>query len=147
MARYRSILASILAFIMVFVVSCASPQAAQPPAYSPTQLEIIGQYKGDVLNLRDRMKELEQLIVNRDWVNVGSFIHGPLGDLRRDMGYITRNLDSRSQKAAKELSQDVFVHLEAIDAAAEQGNYSLAVEQYGEAIKDFDTFLSQLPSA
>jgi photosystem II protein PsbQ len=145
MRRYRSILASILALVMVCLVSCGSPQAAKPPAYSPTQLEIVKQYEGNVLELRDRMDELEQFIVNRDWVNVGTFIHGPLGDLRRDMGYVSRNLSGKTKKTASQTAQDLFVDFEAIDAAADAGNYSLAVQNYAEAIKDFDAFLSLIP--
>ncbi|MEB3829765.1 photosystem II protein PsbQ [Phormidium sp. CCY1219] len=147
MGRFRSILASILALVMVFVVSCAPQQAAKPPVYSPSQLEIIAEYKGDLLSLRDRMSELEQLIVDRKWVDVETFIHGPLGDLRRDMSYVTRNLDDREQKTARRKSQALFSDLEAIDAAAAEADYSEAVEKYGEAIVDFDAFLDLIPSA
>lgn len=147
MTRYRSILASILALVMVFVVSCASPQASVPPVYSPSQLELIQEYKAEILQLRDRMSELQNLIVNREWINVGTFIHGPLGELRREMSYLTRNLDPKQQKQARELSKEVFTHFEAIDAAAAEANYPVAVENYGEAVKDLDAFLNLVPNA
>jgi photosystem II protein PsbQ len=147
MSRYRSILAGILALITVFVVSCGGPQASEPPLYSQIQLERIQEYKADIQSFRDRMSELESLIQERDWIDVGNFIHGPLGDLRRDMGFVARNLDPQDAKAARNKAKELFVHLETIDRAATEANYSLALNNYAEALADFDAFLNQLPNS
>lgn len=147
MKRYKSILASILAVVMVFLVSCGSPTPTKPPTYSPETLEQISSYESELLALRDRMTELSDLIGERNWVDVSNLIHGPLGDLRRDMSYVSRLLLLPSeQKTAFAGAREVFRHLEAIDRAAEEQNYLLAEDNYGEALKDFDEFLTLLPN-
>lgn len=144
-ARYRSILAGILALLTVFVVSCSSPTATKPPTYTTAQIEQIHKYVPKITELRDRMGALPSLIKNRDWVNVQTFIHGPLGSLRQDMAYLTQNLLTKEQPAARQAAREIFVHLEALDKAAQENNYDLAVENFGEAMKDFNTFLQLIP--
>ncbi len=146
MKRYKSILASILAGVMVFLVSCGSPTPTKPPTYTPETLEQISSYESELLEFRDRMIELEELINKPDWVDVSNLIHGPLGDLRRDMSYVSRLLLLPSeQKNALAQAREVFRHLETIDLAAEEQNYPLARDNYAEALKDFDEFLTLLP--
>lgn len=146
MKRYKSILASILAVVMVFLVSCGSPTPTKPPTYTPETLEQISSYESELLEFRDRMIELEELINKPDWVDVSNLIHGPLGDLRRDMSYVSRLLLLPSeQKNALAKGREVFRDLETIDLAAQEQNYPLARDNYAEALKDFDEFLTLLP--
>lgn len=148
MKRYKSILASILAVFMVFLVSCGSPTPTKPPTYTPETLEQISSYESELLAFRDRMTELDGLIDKPDWVNVRNLIHGPLGDLRRDMSYASRLLLlPKEQKAALAKAREVFRHLENIDLAAEEQNYPTARDNYGEVLKDFDEFLELLPTS
>ena len=148
MKRYKSILASILAVVMVFLVSCGSPTPTKPPTYTPETLEKISSYESELLEFRDRMIELEELINKPDWVDVSNLIHGPLGDLRRDMSYASRLLLLPSeQKNALAKGREVFRHLETIDLAAQEQNYPLARDNYAEALKDFDEFLTLLPTS
>src|SRR4028119_561762 len=93
MVRSRSILSLILAMVAVFLISCGSPTVAKvPPTYTAAQIEQIKEYAPTLLALRDRMSEIPVLIQRRDWIGVRNFIHGPLGELRLKMTYITRNL-------------------------------------------------------
>ncbi len=148
MKRYKSILASILAVVMVFLVSCGSPTPTKPPAYTPETLEQISSYKSKLLVFRDRMTELEGFIAAKDWVNVRSLIHGPLGSLRQDMSYVSRLLLlPAEQKTALAEAREIFRHLESIDQAAEAQNYPLARDNYAEALSDFDQFLALLPNS
>lgn len=148
MKRYKSILASILAMVMVFLVSCGSPTPTKPPTYTPETLEQISSYQSKLLGFRERMTELEELIAAKDWVNVRSLIHGPLGSLRQDMSYVSRLLLLPSeQKTALAEAREIFRHLEAIDQAAEDQNYALARDNYAEALKDFDRFFTLLPNS
>jgi photosystem II protein PsbQ len=148
MKPYKSILASLLAVVMVFLVSCGSPTPTKPPTYTPETLEQISSYESELLAFRDRMIELEELINKPDWVDVSNLIHGPLGDLRRDMSYASRLLLlPKEQKNALAQAREVFRHLETIDLAAQEQNYLLAEENYAKALKDFDEFLSLLPTS
>ena len=145
MTRYRSILGLILAMVMTLVVSCSSPTAKTPPTYTAQQITQIQQFASSLEQLRDKMSILETSIQNKNWTDVGSFIHGPLGELRRLLSTTTRQLLPNEQKEASEVAKDLFARLENIDLAATSGNYLVAVQNYQAALKDFDRFLQLVP--
>ena len=148
MARYRSILSLIIVIVATFLVSCGSPTVAKaPPTYTAAQIEQIQQYVPDMVALRDRMSELQMLIKRRDWIDVNNFIHGPLGELRLKMTYVTRNLLAKDQAQASEATRDLFGHLVKIEHAAERGDAPRATLNYREAVADIDTFLQLVPQA
>ena len=60
--------------------------------YSDAQLQKIELSAVGIQTLRDRMDELESLIQQDEWVNIRTFIHGPLGDLRSKTNYLTQSL-------------------------------------------------------
>ncbi|MGC9503758.1 photosystem II protein PsbQ [Baaleninema sp.] len=146
-SRYRSILSGLLACVTVFLVSCGGPTTAQAPTYTPETLKRIESHATEVSQLRDRMGELEDLIEARDWINVDTFIHGPLGTLRQEMSLINRNLLPGEQSQGRELARTLFRHLEAINLAAKQEDYATAVQNYRESLADFDAFLDVVPTS
>jgi photosystem II protein PsbQ len=147
MIRHRSILALILAFVAVVLVSCSSPTAAKPPTYTSTQLEQLETYRSDLAVMRDRFPELATLITQQQWTSAKNFIHGPLGELRRKMSLVSRNLLPDAQKQANELSQDIFNHLVKIDQAADETDYTTAIRNYNEVVQDIEAFFNLIPSA
>ncbi|NEP59066.1 MAG: photosystem II protein PsbQ [Symploca sp. SIO2G7] len=143
---YRSILAVILVLVTTFLVSCGSPSASvQPPTYTAQQVEQIQKYADQLGEKRQRMSALASNIQDRDWIEVGSLIHGPLGTLRQEMSYLSQKLLPPDQKVARDLAKDLFDCLNTIDAAATEKNYSLAIKNYGLAMQDFDEFLKLVP--
>jgi photosystem II protein PsbQ len=146
MALYRLILSLIIVFVATFLVSCGSPTVAKaPPTYTTAQIERIQQYVPDMVGLRDRMGELQTLIKRRDWIDVGNFIHGPLGELRLKMTYVTRNLLPKDQEAARQATRDLFNDLVKIEQAAEDGNSQAAIGYYQAALADVNKFLQLIP--
>ncbi|MGB7444293.1 MAG: photosystem II protein PsbQ [Coleofasciculaceae cyanobacterium] len=145
MKSYRSILAVVLALVTTLLVSCAGPSVATPPVYTSQQIEQIQSTVSNLTVLRERMPELQSYIQNRNWVNADNFIHGPLGDLRRQTGYLTRQLLPQEQEVAKEITKDLFAHLESIGLAASDGKYPVAIKNYQAALNDFDKFLRLVP--
>lgn len=146
MRRYRSVLASILALVMAFVVGCSAPQVEVPKTYTQAQLQQIDKYNSDILGLRDRMtRELVSAIQNRKWTEVNNFIHGPLGTLLQEMNYLTRNLLPNEQPQARKLSREVFEHLVEVGDAANKGAVQEALASYGQALIDLDSFLKLVP--
>lgn len=143
---YRSLLAVILAMVTALLVSCSSPTATKPPTYTPEKIAQIQKFAPTLNDLREKMAILETDIQNRDWTDVGSFIHGPLGELRQKMSYITRELLPKEQKAASAAAKDLFSRLETINSASSTGNYQTAIDNYQAALKDFDAFLQLIPS-
>ncbi|KJH70727.1 photosystem II protein PsbQ [Aliterella atlantica] len=146
MVRSRSILSLILAIVAVFLVSCGGPTAAKlPQTYTPVQIEQIQEYLPDLVSLRNRMSEVPILIQRRDWIGVRNFIHGPLGELRLKMTYITRNLLPSQQKAARDVTRQLFDDLVKVEQAIEENNTQGAVRSYQATLADINKFLELVP--
>ena len=147
MARFRPILGVILAAIATLMVACGGPTASKiPTTYTPEVLQQVQIFTPRVVALRERFPELEDYIQNKDWVNIGSFIHGPMGELRESMNRLSGSLLPKDTPEAKELAQEVFVHLERLDAAATENNQVIAGREYRNALDDFDAYLNLIPA-
>lgn len=146
MTRYRALLSVVLAAIATFVVGCGGPSTAKVPTYTPDKLAQIEIYTPGVESLRERFPELEGYIQTKDWVNIGSFIHGPMGELRVRLGRVASRLLPQDAAAAKALADEIGVHLEKLDAAAVDYNQVEAGKQYRLALDDFDSFLNLIPA-
>ena len=145
MAKYRSAIAFVLMLITVTLVSFGSIAEAKPLSYTPAQVEDIQTYAAEVSALRDRLPELATLIQEENWTFVRNFIHGPMGELRAKMAYISRSLLPADQAKARERATATFQSLVAIDAAAENANYKVAVRSLDKTIKGLDSFLEMVP--
>jgi photosystem II protein PsbQ len=149
MAKYRSIFSILLAFALVLVLNLGTVAEAKPKAklatYTPEQLELIQSYANELAAARDRMPELASLIQKQDWTYIRNFIHGPYGELRATMLNVARNLLPDAQAPTRKAAQVVFDNLVAIDQAAQDQNYKVAIRNYGETLRDFDAFLQLIP--
>ncbi|MBD0335229.1 MAG: photosystem II protein PsbQ [Cyanobacteria bacterium Co-bin13] len=146
MARFRPILGIILAAIATFIVSCGGAAPKQPLTYTPEILQRVQIYAPAVNDLRDRFPELQNFIQEKDWVDVSSFIHGPLGEMRFQMNRLASTLLPKDADQAKQLAKEVYVHLERLDQAASEGNQVIVGQEYRNALDDFDAFLNLIPS-
>jgi len=144
MGKFRAILSLVLVAVTVLLVSCSSPTEI-PPTYTPEKLSQLQNIVAPIEAARARMSELQGLIQAKNWVDTDTFIHGPLGELRQSMSYLSRNLLPDDQKQAAELTKNLFAHLEKLDAAAKSQDYVLANQQFSESLKDFDGFLNLVP--
>lgn len=147
MVKYRTVVALILTVIAVMLVGCGSVTKAKTLSYTPAQVKEIQTYAAEVSELRDRLPELASLIQSEDWTFVRNFIHGPLGELRTKMAYLSRSLLPTDQATAREQASSTFKSLVAIDAAAERKDYKAAISNFGKVIKSWDTFLDLVPDA
>lgn len=144
-SRSRSLFVSLLAGITVFLASCGNPPQAQAPTYTPEVVQRLESYATSIMDMRDRMKDLDELIQAQDWNNVDTLIHGPLGSLRQDMTLFNRNLLPNDQPRGRELAREVFRHLEELNTAAQAGESAKAAKQYREALSDLNAFLGLVP--
>ena len=148
--NYRSIVAAILALVIVMLVNLnlvAEAKTATPTTYTPDQIEQIQDYVAELSTFRDRLPELANLIQKQDWIYVRNFIHGPLGEIRATMLNVSRNLLPQEQAQARKVAKSVADNLVAIDRAALDGNYKVAVRNYAETVRDLATFLELVPKA
>lgn len=146
MARFRPLLGVILAAIATFIVSCGGSPPQQPLTYTPEVLNQVQIYTPGVVALRQRFPELEEYIQRENWVDVQSFIHGPMGELRARMNRLASTLLPDDEKQAKSIAEDLYVHLERLDSAAQDNNQVLAGKEYRSALDDFDAFLDLVPA-
>ncbi|MFB6275467.1 MAG: photosystem II protein PsbQ [Halothece sp.] len=142
----RSIISLLLAFVAIVLVSCGGAnESTPPPTYSSEQIEQIEQSATPVKQARKRLTELESLLKDKRWSDASSLIHGPLGGLRREMSYVTRNLLPQDQEQAQSFAKELFKDLERLDAAIDNESYSQALQSYDRALRDFDNYLGLLP--
>lgn len=151
MAKYRSVLSVLLAFALVLLLNLGAvaeaKTKAKPATYTPEQLELIQGYADELAAARDRLPELATLIQSQDWTFTRNFIHGPYGELRTTMLNLARNLLPSAQEPARKAAKAVFDNLVAIDQAAQDQNYKVAIRNYAETLRDFEAFLQLIPKA
>jgi len=148
MFNLRSVFALILVVVTTMLVSCSSGQvSAPPPTYTLEKIESIQKFVAPIELARQDMSKLKELIDTKNWVDTRTFIHGPLGQLRRDMSYLSRELLPQDQKQATQLIKDLFIDFEELDAEAKAKNSSLAQQRYKDAVDDFDAFLKLIPES
>ena len=141
----RSIFSAILLLVTTLLVSCGGPSASAPPIYTPEKLAQIQTYRISVDQARDRMSELSDLIEDKNWVDTRTFIHGPLGLIRRNMTYLSNALLEEDAKQATPLAKEVFKNLDDIDAAAKDNSYNAAISEFNQAVSNFDAYLDLIP--
>lgn len=146
MGRFRPLLGLVLAIVATCLVACGGPAAKAPTTYTPEIMQRVELYTPGVAELRDRFPELEEYIQAKDWVDVQSFIHGPMGELRARVNRLASSLLPKDQPQAKDLAQELFVHLERLDEAAQEGQQVIAGQEYRNALDDFDSFLRLVPT-
>jgi len=148
MLNKRAILSLLLAVVAVILISCGGANNnTPPPTYSSEQIEQIERAAIPVRQARKRLTELESLVKQERWSDAFSLLHGPLGGLRREMTYVTRNLLPQDQEPARNYAKQLFQDLEAVDSAVEKEDYSRALQSYDRALNDFDQYLNLLPEA
>ncbi len=147
MKIFRSVLSLMLVLVATVLVSCGSPTASAPPTYTPEKLQVIKTYRIPVDVARDKMNTLGEFIQEEDWVDTKTFIHGPLGLLRRDLRYLSDKLLPNDKAQATDLAEDLFTRLEKIDAAAQDKDYKVAKAQFKQALADFDAYIQLIPDA
>ncbi len=148
MKLLRPIFCLTLALITTLLVSCSSPAKAKiPTTYSPEKIAQIQEYREPIVKAREQMNTLEKLIEEENWMDVMTFIHGPLGELRQNMAITSRKLLPKDQKVALSTAKRLFVHLEKLDLAAKERNLEVAKNEFKEALKEFDAYLQIVPSS
>lgn len=145
MKIFRPLLSLILVLATTLLVSCGGNTASAPPTYTPEKLQKIATYRIPLDIARQRLPELGEAISNEDWIDADSFLHGPLGLIRRDLTYLSNALLPDEQEPALNVAKDIFKHFENIDAAVNEKDYTTAINQYKEVSSDLDAYATLIP--
>lgn len=114
--------------------------------FSDSQIAQIRKARNQITVAQGRLGELGDYINAQDWTYTANFIHGPLGDLRREAATINRNLPVKEQKAARKQSKELMSLVERIDAASKDKSASQAVRDFGNLENALDDYLSLIPN-
>lgn len=129
----QSAIALCLMSLIIFLVGFNGFLFNSPAvAANKSKLEVIG----------DRLDQLKTFIDDNNWITVKTYIHGPLGQVRQDIGSAIRLL--RDPTKAKALSNKFFKDLIAIDVAAGKRDIDRTFDAYEETRQDFDQLVSVL---
>ncbi len=146
MRKYQSVIAILLAFVAsVFINGCSAAKVAKPLTYSPEQVQQIQAYAADLTVMRDRLPELAEQIQAQDWVNVRTFVRGPLGEIRVKMSNLAQTLFPTARKEVRQLAKAISTNLVSIDQAAQAKVYKDAIRNYAEVLRDLDALVKSLP--
>jgi len=146
MKGFRSIVMLLVMAIAVFTVGCSGAPKVEGPLYSAEELTQIETATAAVEEMKERMLGIPPLVQQRDWDNVSTYIHGPLGEMRQRMIRLALQLKpDRLKREAQQVARDVFGHLEEIDLATREQDSTRALKNYNEAQRDFNAFLELIP--
>jgi len=101
-------------------------------AANKSKLEIIS----------DRLDQLQPFIDENNWITIDTYIHGPLGQVRTDIGSAVRLLKDPTK--AKTLSNKFFDDLIKLDVAAGKRDIDQTVEVYERTRQDFSELVAVL---
>ncbi len=114
--------------------------------FSDSQITQIRTARNQIATAQERLGELGDYINAQDWTYTGNFIHGPLGDLRREAATINRNLPAKEQKKARKQAKQLMSLVERIDAASKDKNVSQTAKNFAQLEDSFEGFLSLVPN-
>jgi photosystem II protein PsbQ len=140
----RLVIGLLVVAIATVTVSCGG-SGPEVTTYTPEKLAQVEIYAPGVNSLRQQFPEISRRIETQKWIDVTTFIHGPLGELRARMDRLSRQLLPQDQAKAKTYADDLYNHLEILDKAATERDLAEARQQYLNALEDFDSFLDLIP--
>lgn len=117
----------------------SSPVLAQSSNYTDI-------YAARLQQLSDRLEVLGNYVEQNRYVDVRTYIHGPLGEIRRDIAYLARGLGGEARQQAKTLGKAIADDLVKLDFAAKDFNAEQTAETYKQVKTDFNKLLQLLPN-
>ena len=148
MPTFRSIVSVFLVLVTTLLVSCSNPQSSKiPTTYSPEKIEQLQIYVKPLNEALEQMSVLQESISKQNWIDTRTIIHGPLGQLRKQMLDLCRSLLPKDQKQATDLARDVFADFERLDAAAQAQEAYPVESAFRQAARDLEAFLDLIPQA
>lgn len=127
----KQLLIALCLVVVLFSSSVFLPNSSAGAA-GKSKLEIIS----------DRLDELKPFIDANNWITIETYIHGPLGQVRQDIGSAIRLL--KNPKQAKALGNKFFNDLIKIDMAVAQRDVDRTFDAYEQTRQDFDQLVAVL---
>jgi len=131
-----------LRFVLLCLVLLlwTAPVWAQTANYADVYAARLGK-------LSDRLEVLQKYVESNNWTNIRTYIHGPLGEVRRDIAYLAQGLEGSAKQSAKTLGKAIADDLVKLDFAAKNTDASAVQSAFDQVTQHFDQLLALLPKS
>jgi photosystem II protein PsbQ len=131
--------------VIVFCVMLAlvgtlfAPVLTQPAiAQTKSQIAIRAASTQKLQLLNDRFDRLEKFVYAEKWNDVITYIHGPFGEIRRELRMIAGQLGKTQKETANDLANNLFKNFVKLDIAANEKDAIAAEKVFKNALQDFE---------
>lgn len=82
----------------------------------------MAEVPSQVMRLQLQVDTLEDYVANKDWLEIRSYIHGPMGQVRRQLFVIAQKLPESTRASIEDDIENVSKNLNIMDEAAQNYN-------------------------
>jgi photosystem II protein PsbQ len=128
-----------MAVVLLIVTLLALPisNALAQTAYAPNLSANISKLE----TLRDRFDRLEKFVYSQNWNDIITYIHGPLGEIRRDLRMLTIGLEKTKKEAVTNAATNLFKNLVKMDTAAKERNSTVVETAFKNSLKELESII------
>ena len=91
--------------------------------------------------LSDRFDRLEKFVYTQKWVDIITYIHGPFGEIRRELRLISGQLSKTQKETANDLANSLFKNFVQLDIAAKAKDAIAAEKAFKNALQNFESIV------
>jgi photosystem II protein PsbQ len=129
--------------IVALVVTLLAPVLTQPVmAQSESQAAALAAASAKLQVLSDRFNRLEKFVYAQKWNDVITYIHGPFGEIRRELRLIAGQLSKTQKEAANDLANNLFKNFVQLDNAAKDKDAIAAENAFKKSLQDFESIVN-----
>jgi photosystem II protein PsbQ len=128
--------------MLALVGTLFAPVLTQPAmAQGASQAAELAASTAKLQVLSDRFNRLEKFVYAQKWVDVISYIHGPFGEIRRELRLIAGQLSKTQKETANDLANSLFKNFVNLDNAAKAKDAIAAENAFKKSLQDFESIV------
>ncbi len=128
--------------MLALVGTLFAPVLTQPAiAASASQAAALAASAAKLQVLSDRFDRLEKFVYAQKWVDVITYIHGPFGEIRRELRLIAGQLSKTQKVTANDLANSLFKNFVNLDNAAKAKDAIAAESAFKKSLQDFESIV------
>jgi photosystem II protein PsbQ len=127
---------------IALVSTLFAPVLTQPAiAQGASQAAALAASTEKLQVLSDRFDRLEKFVYAQKWVDVITYIHGPFGEIRRELRLIAGQLSKTQKETANDLANSLFKNFVNLDNAAKAKDAIAAENSFKKSLQDFESIV------
>jgi photosystem II protein PsbQ len=128
--------------MLTLVGTLLAPVLTQPAiAQSGSKAATLAASAEKLQVLSDRFDQLEKFVYAKKWNDIITSIHGPFGEIRRELRTIASQLSKTQKEAANDLANNLFKNFVILDNAAKDRDAIAAENSFKSALQDFESIV------